>query len=94
VISSDGQSFTLSSITLTDPSPGSQWAADAACIGSDTPAGQPCLIKISALGPVGQTLTARLVAQDADGIDVLGTPVLLAAVPRAASSSPHPSSSQ
>lgn len=91
LISRDGQPFSLSSTTMTDPSPGSQWAADAACIDIDTLPGQSCLIEISAFGPVGQTLTAQLHARDADGIDVPGTPAMLTAVPATVPATPSES---
>jgi hypothetical protein len=91
VASRDGRPFSLGSVTTTDPSPGSKWSADSACIGPETLPGQPCVIKIQACGPVGQTLTAQLMAQGADGLDLPGTPLTLDAIPAAAGGSPSSS---
>jgi hypothetical protein len=90
VISAAGLPFTLGDVYTVNPSPGSQWLVEPAC--TEAQPEPTCLIHIDASGPVGQTLTARLVVQESGGSAVAGTPLQLVAVPAAASGSAQPSS--
>lgn len=91
VASQDGRPFSLGSVSTTDPSPGSVWSADFACLGTETLPGQSCVIEVEASGPVGQALTVELVVQGVEGVDVPGTPLTLDAAPAAADASPSSS---
>jgi hypothetical protein len=88
VVSLDGRPFHLRTVTTTDPSPGSHWSADSACIGVETLPDQPCVIEVQASGPVGQDLTVELILRGVDGVDVPGTPLNLEAIPATAGGSP------